>query len=314
MTEFVVMNIENMDNDNNSSRAAIRQKFRQVQVELARKEDFGVNDHTIIVNSHLGEVLNFNDTVLAYDLVKGNVQEVEEFQGIDLQLPDVVIVKKTYPKYRKNRKSRLWKLKHFEDQEQEGQGDDEMKEENIPIDENDEDATETKRMQQKQKAKINNKKRKVRKTKTTTATGATQKDMDLFLQDIEEEPELRQQFNLYKDEDIIKELESKIGGLTLEDKDQKPIKIAKRKTEKGKESAKAAMENRNKNKLIEKSNMKQKQINEADDDSDWESAEEDAPFVQLGELLSNMKIACDDGDSDEENSEDENNEESKTHN
>jgi len=28
MTEFVVMNIENMDNDNNSSRAAIRQKFR----------------------------------------------------------------------------------------------------------------------------------------------------------------------------------------------------------------------------------------------------------------------------------------------
>lgn len=73
MTEFVVMNIENMDNDNNSSRAAIRQKFRQVQVELARKEDFGVNDHTIIVNSHLGEILNFNDTVLAYDLVKGNV-------------------------------------------------------------------------------------------------------------------------------------------------------------------------------------------------------------------------------------------------
>jgi len=37
--------------------------------------------------------------------------------------------------------------------------------------------------------------------------------------------------NLYKDEDIIKELESKIGGLTLDDKDQKPIKIAKRKNE-----------------------------------------------------------------------------------
>ena len=47
-------------------------------------------------------------------------------------------------------------------------------------------------MKQKQKAKTNNKKRKVRHTKIQTATGATKKDMDLFLQDIEEEPELRQ--------------------------------------------------------------------------------------------------------------------------
>ena len=52
------------------------------------------------------------------------------------------------------------------------------------------------------------------------------------------------------------------------------------------------MENRKKDKLIEKANMKQKQDQKDDDDS-WESAEEDAPFVQLGELLSNMKIACD---------------------
>jgi len=28
LSEFVVINIENVDNDNNSSRAAIRQKFR----------------------------------------------------------------------------------------------------------------------------------------------------------------------------------------------------------------------------------------------------------------------------------------------
>lgn len=56
--------------------------------------------------------------------------------------------------------------------------------------------------------------------------------------------------------------------------------------------------------------MKQK-TEQKDDDDSWESAEEDAPFVQLGELLSNMKIACDDGD-DDENSEDEDIEESKT--
>jgi nonsense-mediated mRNA decay protein 3 len=70
LSEFVVINIENVDNDNNSSRAAVRQGFRQVQVEIARKEDFGVNDKTFIVNTHLGEILNFNDTVLGYDLLK----------------------------------------------------------------------------------------------------------------------------------------------------------------------------------------------------------------------------------------------------
>ena len=68
MSEFVVINIENVDNDFNNSRAAMRQKFRQVQVEVMRKEDFGVNDKSYIVNTHLGNVLNFNDTVLAYDL------------------------------------------------------------------------------------------------------------------------------------------------------------------------------------------------------------------------------------------------------
>lgn len=30
LSEFIVLNIENVDNDNNTSRAAIRQKLRQV--------------------------------------------------------------------------------------------------------------------------------------------------------------------------------------------------------------------------------------------------------------------------------------------
>ena len=80
-----------------------------------RKEDFGVNDRTFIVNTHLGEILNFNDTVLAYDLLQCNISDLEEYEKVDKYLPDIVIVKKTFPKYRKNQKSRYWKLKHFED-------------------------------------------------------------------------------------------------------------------------------------------------------------------------------------------------------
>ena len=39
-----------------------------VRLELARASDFGQTDQTFIVNTHLGEVINYNDTVLAYDL------------------------------------------------------------------------------------------------------------------------------------------------------------------------------------------------------------------------------------------------------
>ena len=80
-----------------------------------RKEDFGVNDKTFIVNCHLGEVLNFNDTVLCYDLETAAISEIDEYEMKDLNIPEVVVVKKTFPKYRKNRRTRIWKLKHFDD-------------------------------------------------------------------------------------------------------------------------------------------------------------------------------------------------------
>ena len=100
LSEFIVLNIENIDTDLNSSRAAIRQRFRQVQVEVARTEDFGVNDRTFIVNTHLGEVLKFNDTVLAYDLEQASKADIDEFQRGHENLPEIIVVRKTFPKLR----------------------------------------------------------------------------------------------------------------------------------------------------------------------------------------------------------------------
>lgn len=68
LTEFVIVNIEDTDRDFNVSRAAAKQKFRMVKVEVARKDDYGVNDTTYWVNTHLGETLNYFDTVLGFDL------------------------------------------------------------------------------------------------------------------------------------------------------------------------------------------------------------------------------------------------------
>ena len=86
-----------------------------VQVEVARKSDFGKNDRTFIINTHLGETLNYNDTVLGFDLDMINLNELEELeQQNKYNIPPVVLVKKTYPKFRKRQKHRLWKLKHLD--------------------------------------------------------------------------------------------------------------------------------------------------------------------------------------------------------
>ena len=101
LTEFVIINIDAVDFDVSTSKAAAKNKFRMVQVELARKDDYGVNNHTFIVNTHLGEHIHYNDTVLAYDLAQITLQELEDYDNKTNHLPDVVIVRKCFPKTRK---------------------------------------------------------------------------------------------------------------------------------------------------------------------------------------------------------------------
>jgi len=120
LTEFIVLDIEELDTNMNDSRAAIKQKFKQVKIQVARKSDFGVNDQTYWINSHLGGILNYNDTVLGYDLNQSNCIELDEFKhekGYKDNHPEVVVIKKYYPKYRKKNHNRIWKLKHLEKQE-----------------------------------------------------------------------------------------------------------------------------------------------------------------------------------------------------
>ena len=66
---------------------------------------------------------------------------------------------------------------------------------------------------------------------------------------------------MYRDDDIMKELESKIQGMTLDDKpikDGRVFKKAARKTDKGKESSAHADKLREKNKMLLKANLKDK--------------------------------------------------------
>jgi nonsense-mediated mRNA decay protein 3 len=51
---------------------------------VARASDFGKNDKTFIVNTHLGELLNYNDTVLGYDLDAINLMDLDELENKNL--------------------------------------------------------------------------------------------------------------------------------------------------------------------------------------------------------------------------------------
>lgn len=125
LTRFVVLNVEEVDFDVNTSRAAAKNKFRMVRLEIARESEFGVNDRSFIVNTHLGEHINYNDTVWGYDINQMTFTELDEYENDPKrnkhQLPDVVIVKKAYPKVSKRQKSRIWKLKHLQKEEEVGE-------------------------------------------------------------------------------------------------------------------------------------------------------------------------------------------------
>jgi nonsense-mediated mRNA decay protein 3 len=163
--------------------------MRQIQVTVCREQDLGQPDKTFVVHSHLGEILKHNDTVCGYDLNAINMADVEDFDSKARNMPDVVLVRKIYPKVRKALKTRYWKLKRFENVQEEGD-DIEMT-----------DGATAK------KPKLTKKEKNLQARKD--------RDYNEFLQDLDEDPEMRQQIDLYKDHDVIAQLEKQIAGLDL---------------------------------------------------------------------------------------------------
>ncbi|CAG8605710.1 5538_t:CDS:2 [Ambispora leptoticha] len=147
LVEYYVLDVEPL--------GPVRDKFVLADIQVARSTDFGKNNVTSFARSHLGGILNPGDTVLGYDLSSSNFNDkVYDALNRD-QLPDVILVKKSYPNRRKKKKSRNWKLKSLNKEE------DEMK-------------------QKKNDAE------------------KIEQDYEMFLRDLEEDPEFRQSVNLYK--------------------------------------------------------------------------------------------------------------------
>jgi len=130
-----------------------------------------------------------------------------------LNLPDVILVKKTFPKLRRRQKKRFWKLKHFEDADK-NMDDGGLDEEN----EDEEPADEEKAVDKRKKL---SKKQIKKQRKEESKDVKTGNDYEYFLRDLEDDPELRANVGLYRDDDVMAELEAKIAKMGINDEPSK---------------------------------------------------------------------------------------------
>eukprot|EP00038_Savillea_parva_P025953 m.50323 g.50323 ORF g.50323 m.50323 type:complete len:557 (-) comp7230_c0_seq1:86-1756(-) len=157
LTEYMVLDVEPVDDGHHHKRGDRGDgKYQLAELTLARVKDFGNNDETCIVRTHLGHVLQPGDLAWGFDLATANLND-EHAEKLDpASLPEAIIIKKSYSERRKaKRRNRSWKLRELSKVE---------------------DESITKRDAEMAEA-----------------------DYEGFLQDLEEDKDLRSTINIYRD-------------------------------------------------------------------------------------------------------------------
>lgn len=134
-----------------------------------------MNDDVIFhTRTHMGGILKPGDTVRGYHLGNSNFND-SNFDGLNQsRIPEIILVRKTYPNRRKKNKPRNWKLK------------------SIAIEAN--NGSEDHAGLGRSKGDGSNKK----SGKGTADQARVEAEYEMFLRDLEEDPELRQNIQLYK--------------------------------------------------------------------------------------------------------------------
>lgn len=107
LTEFIVLDIEPL--------GPTKGRYVLADATVAKASDMGVSGETYLIRTHLGSVLHPGDSAMGYFLSgtvfnDTNFEELERYDAS--RIPEVVLVKKHYPR-RKKHKSRSWKLKRM---------------------------------------------------------------------------------------------------------------------------------------------------------------------------------------------------------
>jgi len=106
LVEYVVLDAEPSD------RRQAGNKWQLADATVARKSDLGSNDLQTEIRTHLGGLLNAGDLAMGYDLAHANINDIELERYTGMQLPDVVLVRKTYEGSKRSR-GRRWKLRRL---------------------------------------------------------------------------------------------------------------------------------------------------------------------------------------------------------
>jgi nonsense-mediated mRNA decay protein 3 len=162
LREFIILDIESTGHTNG--------RYLLSEATVARASDLGSNDTTYFTRTHLGGVLHVGDSVLGYHL-SGTQFNNDQFDAIENSnqygstIPDVVLIKKHYVRSKKS-KARSWRLKRMAREHEEEATAAVV---NVP----------TNKRQEQEQARM-------------------EQDYEMFLRDVEEDQELRQTLDLYK--------------------------------------------------------------------------------------------------------------------
>lgn len=167
-----------------------RGKWLMADITCVRASDMGGNENEeYYIRSHLGGILHPGDSAMGYYMKNSNFNS-DLFEELDIDnIADVVLVKKHYVRSNKRSKNRNWKLKRMANERK--------------------DIVATEVLDSRQARQEQER---------------AERDYEMFLQDLEEDDELRQNINLYKSEKKVN-FEEGMESEIEEDEDAPEINI-----------------------------------------------------------------------------------------
>lgn len=117
LVEYTVLGVS--FNPNRREDSGNKRRFQVEEVTVCRSDRLGNDDAIVTTNTHLGSLLHEGDTVLGYDLSSAVFNDDDLKPLGDRQLPDCVLVRKSFPNFRKMNQRRNWKLHQLDKEEAE---------------------------------------------------------------------------------------------------------------------------------------------------------------------------------------------------
>ncbi|XP_062459477.1 60S ribosomal export protein NMD3 [Pezoporus occidentalis] len=113
LEEFIIMDISRVQEKKKGAGAGARSNKHMLAEAWVQKTSELNTDHQYFCCTHLGHILNPGDLVLGFDLANCNLNDEFANKMNPRNIPDVVLIKKSYDRTKRQRR-RNWKLKELE--------------------------------------------------------------------------------------------------------------------------------------------------------------------------------------------------------